>query len=257
MEKPRRSSLSKLVKKLGGEGSGSSGRNPLSPTTGSNPLFKASDETLMQSLLPQRSWVARAAGREPHAAAVAAVEAALSPLGEYDVVMERGSRRLGALFEIEARRSGTLCVTDIASDGFLAASGFAAKGDCLAAVDGVEIVPFTPAQQPLRPGELVDRAGIRHLIEDVGRDYSAAEVRAVLARVGIRDADPLALTLDDAFRLLGELELNSVVASITSKVRPFAVTLRRGAAWSTTSGGTARTTTTTTTTTTGGRGGGE
>ena len=265
MQKPRRSSgVSKLAEKLRGGGSearrGSNGRNPLAPTAltavGANPLFLASDET--QSPLPRRSWVALATGGEAHAAAVADAEAALSPLGEYGIVMERGSRRLGALFTIEAGRSGTLSVVDCASDGLLAASGFVATGDRLVAVDGAAIIPFAPSQQPLRPGERLDRAAIRLLIDDVGRDYSAAEVRAVLARVGINDEDPLGLTLDDAFKLLGELELNSVVASITSrsKERPFTVTLRRRAGWSPTFAGTTTLRTTTTTTTTAGVGAG-
>ena len=131
--------------------------------------------------------------------------------------------RLGALFGISDATCGELRVQDMAPDGLLAQSGLASKGDRLVGLAGVELTRFTRFTLPTH--SLVDMRRMRQLFDDVGREYSEEEIRAVLDRVGI--SDDMELTPAEALGMLVELELNRVVGQIREETRPFSLVFER------------------------------
>ena len=131
--------------------------------------------------------------------------------------------RLGALFGISDATCGELRVQDMAPDGLLAQSGLASKGDRLVGLAGVELTRFTRFTLPTH--SFVDMLRMRQLFDDVGREYSEEEIRAVLDRVGI--SDDMELTPAEALGMLVELELNRVVGQIREETRPFSLVFER------------------------------
>jgi hypothetical protein len=111
----------------------------------------------------------------------------------------------------------------MAPDGLLAQSGLASKGDRLVGLAGVELTRFTRFTLPTH--SFVDMLRMRQLFDDVGREYSEEEIRAVLDRVGI--SDDMELTPAEALGMLVELELNRVVGQIREETRPFSLVFER------------------------------